>query len=417
MGKALYLNNFECQFIDAVKDVPSTGTPATELNYGILRLNNTASGVLTNPTGGDYYILTAFKRSGGAESAFEIMKVTAVDIAIYPGECRITVSRAQEGTTAKAYVTNDYVQLRWTKGSAQALALTADFAAPPAIGGTTPNTGNFTALTATSLNSGPLAGFRNRIINGGFDVWQRGASIVCTTGTYSADRWRMYAAGANVTVSQDTSVSDTPCYLITGAASNTVANLGQPIESANLDDLVTGPVTISYEVYSSTARAVGITTYYFNTKDSGVGAMTLGPSNTSILTTAVNTWQKVTLTIASLATAFKNGAYIDLNFGAVTAGQTVRVRNVQLEPGSVATPFESRPIAIESAMCKRYTRKQAVWVGTSAAHTCFPIDMRATPTSISGGGAGFASTNTTADTLDCYQTTAALQTLTMEAEL
>lgn len=210
MAKILYLNNFECQFIDAVKDVPTTGTPDTELNYGILRLNNMASGVLVNPTGGDYYLLTAFKRSGGAESAFEVMKVTEVDITTYPGECRIKVARAQEETSAKAYVTGDLVQLRWTKGSAEAaqqagdkdasggipgltlfklnlrnaantitswfttaataartwtmpdkdgtVAFTNDFAAPPAIGSTTPAAGTFTALTVNSGAMGYGAG-------------------------------------------------------------------------------------------------------------------------------------------------------------------------------------------------------------------------------------------------------------------
>lgn len=117
MAKQLFLNNFETTFITAIKDTPVTGTPASELGYGILNVNTSTAAALTNPTGGDYYILTALKRSGSVESSIEIMKVTAVDTTTFPGECRLTVLRAQEGTTAKAFLTGDYFALRQTKGA------------------------------------------------------------------------------------------------------------------------------------------------------------------------------------------------------------------------------------------------------------------------------------------------------------
>ena len=108
MAQQLFLNNFDTSFIAAVKDMPVTGTPATELDYGILRISDGAAGTLLNPTGGDYYLLTAFKRSGTAETNIEIMRVTAVDNSV-PGECRITVLRGQEGTPTRAYVGSDYL--------------------------------------------------------------------------------------------------------------------------------------------------------------------------------------------------------------------------------------------------------------------------------------------------------------------
>lgn len=111
----LFLNNFAGVFVASVKDAPVSGTPATELDYGILRLSDGVAGVLLDPTSGDYYILTAYKKVGTTESGIEIMRVTDVDNSV-PGECRITVLRGQEGTPVQAYVSGDYVAMRWTKG-------------------------------------------------------------------------------------------------------------------------------------------------------------------------------------------------------------------------------------------------------------------------------------------------------------
>lgn len=124
MAKQLFINNFEQLLVGPVKDAPVTGTPATELDYGILRLSNGASGTLLDP-GTDYYILTLLKRAGSSETNIEIVKVTDVDNST-PGECRITVNRAQEGTTAKAFIAGDYATLRFTKGSAENLIQAGD---------------------------------------------------------------------------------------------------------------------------------------------------------------------------------------------------------------------------------------------------------------------------------------------------
>lgn len=64
-----------------------------------------------SPTGGDYFLLTLAKFSGGIESDYEIVKVTARS-----GDT-MTIVRAQEGTTAKAYAAEDRAELRLTGGA------------------------------------------------------------------------------------------------------------------------------------------------------------------------------------------------------------------------------------------------------------------------------------------------------------
>lgn len=119
-----------------------------------------------------------------------------------------------------------------TTSGSLTLGGTLNLSSPPAIGNTTPSTGNFTTLTENSIavvtqsdigtaaneiplnqylgslayqngdayyNTGMTVGFRNRIINGAMTIDQRnsGASVTYSSGAvvYLVDRW--YGQGAN----------------------------------------------------------------------------------------------------------------------------------------------------------------------------------------------------------------------------
>jgi hypothetical protein len=84
--------------------------------------------------------------------------------------------------------------------------------------------------------------------------------------------------------------------------------------------------------------------------------------------------------------------------------------DVQLEPGSVATPFESRPIGLELALCQRYYEKSdlpPIWSGMVTVghvyynHNRFKVEKRAVPTMtyVECGVNGFDSGAPTQDTV------------------
>lgn len=158
-------------------------------------------------------------------------------------------------------------------------------------------------IVATSLNGGPLAGLRNRVINGAFSVNQRAyvSGAATTAGQYTLDRWKVTGTGG---VTFSTTDNKTTVTIPSGQT------LQQVVEGLNLQ---TGTYVLSWE----------------GTAQGRIGGGSYGASGavTASITGGTNTT-------------------IEFNTGTVT--------NVQLEPGTVATPFEQRPYGLELSLCQRY---------------------------------------------------------------
>jgi hypothetical protein len=220
--------------------------------------------------------------------------------------------------------------------------------------------------------------FRNKIINGNFDIWQRATSQT-SSGYGSADRWFCGNSGSTKTASRQsftlgqTDVPGNPKYFMrhvvtsSAGASNYVI-LYQPIESVNT--FAGQTVTVSFWAKADASKNIAIEFYQnFGTGGSPSTAVSGINSQLVALTTS---WTKYTITVNIPSVSGKTlgtnnddwmgfifwfDAGSSFNSRSASLGQqsgTFDIAEVQLEEGSVATPFEQRHIGMELSLCQRY---------------------------------------------------------------
>lgn len=227
-----------------------------------------------------------------------------------------------------------------------------------------------TAATLSSLNGGPLSGTRNRIINGNFDVWQRGTAtgswVAPITSYYWPDRWVFTSGGTggNGSVSRQaftagqTDVPGEPTYFmrwqITSAASGQTT--GSCFVEQRIEDVRTlagASATISFY-----AKGTGTLPNIYLSQTFGSG----GSSQVTHLVASnivLNTnWTKYTYTVNLSSISGKTigtNHYVNLTFMVpLNSTYTLDLAQVQVEPGTIATPFERRSFGQELSLCERY---------------------------------------------------------------
>jgi hypothetical protein len=255
------------------------------------------------------------------------------------------------------------------------------------------------AVPSRSMN------FRNKIINGDMRIDQRnaGVSVSLNSTSYTLDRWNLHASGldeAGLNVSQySMNASDLNSTGFSNAlkvevgttessiAADEYAAVQQRIEAQNLTDLKFGTANakslmLSFWVKTSLSGTYGITLQKLDTTHRLI--------NKSFTTTTTD-WEEVTIPItgdtdSNALISDDNGEGFRLSFwlGAgsdyttsssnswinysdpywagshqqnaflTTQNATFYITGVQLEEGSVPTPFEHRPYGVELSLCQRY---------------------------------------------------------------
>lgn len=258
---------------------------------------------------------------------------------------------------------------------------------------------NQIALKAdTSYVNSKYSGFKNYIINGDFKVNQYNAdtvSAITTSGVFACDRFYGFASqNGKITTQRRSSgviaMGDAQfenclqVLTVAGYAPNSTDNFNitQKIEGLNTANLRFGKssaktITLSFWVRSS---VVGLHCVSFKNSASDrsyVATYTINSANTfeyktiTIQGDTTGTWSYnsgVGLHIAfnlaigsSFSTPTPNqwvsGSY-STTVGAVndiaTTGNEFILTGIQLEEGTIATPYEQRPYELELSLCQRY---------------------------------------------------------------
>jgi hypothetical protein len=251
-----------------------------------------------------------------------------------------------------------------------------------------------TRASAAVVKTEELVNNRNRIINGDMRIAQRGtASVTATSGfEFPVDRFfiiRDTATTARMAAEQSTtapagfvnSVKVTTTTAQAVLAATDYHRFAQNIEGFNVADLDWGTasaktVNLSFWVRSSLTGTFGGSlgnsawnrtypfTYTISSADTWEYKTIIIPGDTS------GTWLTnngiglrvdfglgVGTTYSGTAGAWAGALYISAT-GATNVSGTLNatwyITGVQLEVGSVATPFERRPYGTELALCQRY---------------------------------------------------------------
>ena len=190
---------------------------------------------------------------------------------------------------------------------------------------------------------------RNRIINGNMAIDQRNAGAVTSSQGYCVDRWAFGSTSGTLTAQQTGTIGNNS-LTITATSSVTLLNVYQRIEAANIADLAGTKVTVSFIASSNAITSLIVGVGYANSLNNFTTTTSIATNTISI--TSTPTLYSMQFTLPSSAA---NGIYFNVANGMTLAnGNTLVFSNVQLEAGSVATPFERRQIGTELALCQRY---------------------------------------------------------------
>ena len=250
----------------------------------------------------------------------------------------------------------------------------------------------------------PNLGRRNMLINGDFQVWQRGTSG--TVNSYTCDRWYGWGYQQTLTRQQaENATSNTGRFALRNAHNDATSNqfsaIAQTLETNDTAKARGKKLTFSIDVKKGSAFTGTLSLQIVTRTDSeatinaGTRQVLISEDIHSSLTTSL---QRFTCTTSSVVAQNALTVGVNVYHGSTSgtdANNFFQVERAQLEIGEEATEFESLSLGETLSLCQRYyvnyglgsNAPSVVALGRDAQYghirgtqVSFPVSMRATPT-------------------------------------
>jgi hypothetical protein len=226
------------------------------------------------------------------------------------------------------------------------------------------------------------------------DFWARGTSF--SSAGYGADRW-YFSFGGSITFSQETSVipsGTTYAAKMLATANSSFGELYQALEAQEVNLLAGQTITVSgYTRATSGYTGNAVIAIQTNTTANTQNGGTWTEVASNSLTPSTSAYNRFSVTYAVPAGTL--GLRVRLgNTSTQNSGAAIYFANIQLELGSVATPFSRAggTLSGELAACQRYYQQlsgvqynvigqvAAIETTFAAGTIYFPVAMRTQPT-------------------------------------
>lgn len=214
-------------------------------------------------------------------------------------------------------------------------------------------------------------GRKNIIINGGFEISQRGSYTSAASyndGTYLIDRWETLRDGVTATFQHLVPVAGESSYGVKLTATSSAAGairLRQRLEIPNIYIWAARTFTLSARVKSNSSNARLL---MYGGSGGGYVTMTSDSNDSHTGGGAIETLTATFTTTGSVSSEFAAFVGIDNARSAsdptIASGDYFEVYDFQMEEGTQASDFENRSHGEELSLCQRYFVRVGANTGT-----------------------------------------------------